>query len=357
MSSVFVFDPTSKDELSKVRGVGRYLQILRENFADDFTFGDEISQVSEKSTFVNPFFNLLAPPLVSKRIAQKQIAVIHDLIPLKYPSHFPKGLKGSLYVYQNRLAMKNYDVVITDSQQSKKDIQSMLNIPSEKVRVVYPCLPKVFETGSGKLEAGKRSEKKDKKNPSSNFKSQASNLQFPTSFCLYVGDATWNKNLVNLAKALKITKVPCVFVGKVFKNTFSLTHPWQQELKTFINEVGNDSNFVFPGYVPDEQLIEYYKKAKVNLLLSKDEGFGFSYLEASNFGLPSILSDIEVLKEIAGEAALFADPNDPQNISEKIKQLYEDEDLRKSISQEARDRIKLFSPQNFKKDFLAALKF
>src|SRR3990170_8768288 len=98
---VTVFDPTIQDDKSKVRGIGRYLQILRENFKDEFTFTSNIGfwklgfgnwdlEIGN-SVFINPFFNLLQPPLTMLRMAKKQVAVIHDLIPLKYPTHFPVG--------------------------------------------------------------------------------------------------------------------------------------------------------------------------------------------------------------------------------------------------------------------------
>ena len=117
MNKVFVYDPTLKDKQSSVRGIGRYLQILKENFADEFEFVSNLSSriYNPRSIFVNPFFNFLQPPLTFRRIARKQIAVIHDLIPLKYPAHFPAGIKGSIYILSNKLALKNYDLIITDS--------------------------------------------------------------------------------------------------------------------------------------------------------------------------------------------------------------------------------------------------
>src|SRR3990167_4388128 len=104
---VFVYDSTLKDKLSSVRGIGRYLQILKENFPEwTYVNNETIKQLNNDSIFINPFFNFLQPPVRSnhgwtlhKRIAKKQIAVIHDLILLKYPSHFPAGIKGSIYIY------------------------------------------------------------------------------------------------------------------------------------------------------------------------------------------------------------------------------------------------------------------
>ncbi|HEX7542767.1 MAG TPA: hypothetical protein VF385_01660, partial [Patescibacteria group bacterium] len=107
MKKVYVYDPTLKDEKSAVRGVGRYLQILKENFPEwTFINNETIKQFNNETIFINPFFNFLQPPLTLKRIAKKQIAIIHDLIPLKYPSHFPSGIKGSIYILLNKFALK-----------------------------------------------------------------------------------------------------------------------------------------------------------------------------------------------------------------------------------------------------------
>src|SRR3989338_4782136 len=123
---IYVFDQIVNDSLSKVRGVGRYLQILKENFPKNTVFTDNIRQIAADSVFINPFFNFLKTPITLKRIANKQIAVIHDLIPLKYPEHFPVGIKGKLNIFLNKLALKNYDLIVTDSEAYKKNINNIL---------------------------------------------------------------------------------------------------------------------------------------------------------------------------------------------------------------------------------------
>ncbi len=343
---VFVYDPTASDKLSSVRGVGRYLQILKENFPDWVYISGLKSKIYYPgSIFINPFFNFLQPLLTLRKIAQKQIAVIHDLIPLKYPSHFPPGIKGSIYIALNKSFLKNYDLIITDSEASKKDIINILGIHENKIKVIYPCLPKVF---SMKYKVSRIKPK--------NAKYKILN----TRYCLYVGDATWNKNLVNMARAIKIADVNCVFVGKVFnpltrQPVNSLTNKWQSELKQFLTETENDKRFIFLGYVKDDELLKLYEQATANLLLSSAEGFGFSYLEAANFSCPSLLSDIPVLREISDEKALFADPNNPQHIAEKIKEINSNKILRDKIGVLAKKRSEYFSPKKFKKEFLSVV--
>ncbi|GAB4219672.1 MAG: hypothetical protein Fur009_6920 [Candidatus Microgenomates bacterium] len=332
-TQIAVFDSTASDSQSKVRGVGRYLKILKENFPQ-WTFSSNIKHLTS-NVFINPFFNFLQPPLTLKRLAKKQIAVIHDLIPLKYPHHFPAGIRGNFNIFLNKLALKNYDLIITDSFASKKDIVQILNWPEDKIKVIYPCLSKTFI---------------NQKNNNLTIK-QFNNL----NYCLYVGDATWNKNLVNLVQAIKIANVSCVFVGKIFEKNFinEINNPWNKELKQFLKETKNDKRFVFKGFVNDDELAFLYKNASVNLLLSRDEGFGFSYLEAANFKTPSIISDIPVLNEISNnQGVLKADPENPNDIADKIIEIYFDKKKREKLGQQAFLRSQFFSSKKFKSQFL-----
>src|SRR4051812_43930889 len=105
MTDVYIYDPTASDNLSKVRGIGRYVQTLKENFGNVFEFTSDLSSIPDHAIFVNPFFSFLKPPLKMRRVSRKQVAVIHDIIPLKYPKHYPVGIKGGVYKRLNRLAL------------------------------------------------------------------------------------------------------------------------------------------------------------------------------------------------------------------------------------------------------------
>lgn len=335
-NQIVVFDPTISDQMSKVRGIGRYLKLLKETLKNKVTFTDDINSISKDVIFINPFFNFFTPPLLSKRIFSKQIAVIHDVIPLKYKNHFPVGLKGFINLIRNKKSLLIYDLIITDSESSKLDLINILKIDEAKIKVVYPSLTENFQ----KSEAKKPSfinEKNDK-------------------YVIYVGDATWNKNLLNLAKAIKSLNVKAVFVGKVFDlNNQNINHPWQKDLKQFLDFVKNNNHFIFPGFIKDAELVWLYKNVILNVLLSHDEGFGFSYLEASSQKTPSVLSDIPIFKEIAQDNALFADQNNLKDISEKINSLINDANLRNTLGEESYERSKFFSKEVFKSTFLNAI--
>lgn len=114
----------------------------------------------------------------------------------------------------------------------------------------------------------------------------------------------------------------------------------------------NDPHFIFKGFVSDFNLIKLYQQATVNILPSRDEGFGFSWLEASENGCPSLLSNISVLKEISDNNALFFNPEDPKDIAEKIRKIYLDQNLRQKLIINSKNRSLFFSSKTFKENII-----
>ena len=76
-ASVYVFDPTFVDTQSKVRGVGRYIDSLMEALGASGRRISDLSAVPPGAVLVNPFFNPLSPPFITRRITPHQVAVIH----------------------------------------------------------------------------------------------------------------------------------------------------------------------------------------------------------------------------------------------------------------------------------------
>src|ERR1035437_9648563 len=126
----------------RVRGTGFYLENLKRSLLKYypkneyifFTRGEKLPKDVEvvHYPYFEPFF--LTLPVFSKN---KKIVTVHDLTPLVFPDHFKSGLKGNLKWQIQKLALKNADAIITDSESSKKDIVKFAGINSEKIKVVY----------------------------------------------------------------------------------------------------------------------------------------------------------------------------------------------------------------------------
>jgi glycosyltransferase involved in cell wall biosynthesis len=149
-----------------------------------------------------------------------------------------------------------------------------------------------------------------------------------------------------------MSNIPCVFVGSLFdwekiKTLPQKPHPWQRSYFEFLKLADGDNRFIFAGFVSDAELKTLYKYAKANILLSFDEGFGYSFIESSYMSTPSVLSDIPIFHEIAKDSALFANPQDPKDVAEKINTLIYDKYKREKLSIKAFERVQRFNPINF----------
>lgn len=334
--SVAIYDPTAADAQSAVRGIGRYLQLLRENLPDA-TYTGALHELdgAPSDVFILPFLNLIQSPTITKRFGKKQIGVIHDLIPLKYPNDFPIGIKGKINSIRAKQTLKLYDLIVTDSEASKADIIKILGVHEEKIRVIYPCLPEAL----------------CKKAPSKSVASPG------VPYFVYVGDATPNKNLVLLARSIQASSVTCVFAGKVFVQGAPPENGWTKELNEFLKISKGDDRFKFTGFISDEELLGLYNGAIANVLLSKEEGFGFSFLEAAHCGTPSLLADRPIFRETAQESALFTSvTSGVTDVDAALQKLASDKKLRDSLGDKAQKRSNFFSAEKFKKQWEEILK-
>jgi len=230
---------------------------------------------------------------------------IHDTIPLVFPEHYPPGVKGNLKFQIQKFSLKNVKAVITDSENSKKDIFKYLNYPKEKIYVIPLAPAKDFKVIKNKdfLDKIKRKYK------------------LPEKFILYVGDVNYNKNVLGLIKAFADFRdqekdFKLVLVGKAFlEEDLKET----QEIIKLINLLDLNKNIIRLGWIPQEDLAGIYNSATVYCQPSFYEGFGLPVLEAMACGCPVVAANTSSLPEICGRAAIMFDPYNIKSIVEGIK--------------------------------------
>lgn len=357
-----IYDPSQDDSLGSLRGGGRIVSILKQNLEKDVRFITNLQKVDQKDTLLVPLWRPFQKPLLNQRLAQKQLLMLYDVIPLKYPQYFPVGLKGRWRIMQNIHSLKIYDGIITISEHSKKDIIDYLQVSPDIIDVVYPTTNQLYFTPQPRKTTLSKSDLIKKYN-------------LPRGeYAIYVGDTNWNKNLVNIAYAVMKSKIPCVFVGKTFElisklramdqeerqdffsNSPVINHQEQREFKEFIKlSIHDDAHFIFPGFVPDKHMVYMYRHAVCNLFVSQDEGFGLSYLEAATQKCPSVLAKTDIFKETAGDAALFANPDEPEKIALQILKFFKQKKTRVKLGKAAFVRSKKYAPAVFRKNMLTVL--
>ncbi len=322
----YVLDPTIDDKDSAIRGIGRYIQTLKESLPDAIFTGTN-SKLPNHAVVINPFYSVVFPERHVIHDNVYRIAVIHDLIPLKYPHHFPLGIRQSIVRTLHKHTIHDYQTVVTDSYASKNDIHRILGVPNEKIHIIYPPIAQTLMTGTS-----------------------LKNTQLPLkkqNYVIYVGDVTWNKNLVTLLQAIENARIPCLFVGKHIENDADDRNPWHKEFSIFKRKAYKSTYAQFTGYISDDKLSALYRNALCNILVSRDEGFGFSYVEAASQGTPSVLADIPVLRETAGDTALFANPHSHEDISHTLATLQNNVKLRNELGVKAQYRSQRFNKHTF----------
>jgi len=166
----------------------------------------------------------------------------------------------------------------------------------------------------------------------------------PKRFALYLGDVNYNKNLLNLAEACNIAKIPLVLVGKQTTDmSIDLSHVENQSYAEFLNRYSKDSNMLRLGFVPDEDLVAIFNLASVYCQPSFYEGFGLSILEAMACGTAVVCAKTQALVEIAGDAALFVDPHKPKDIAKKLGEIVKISQTKEDLVKKGFARVKEFS--------------
>lgn len=333
MEQIFLWNRAQADKKSAVRGIGRYIQTLTLGLGDSLKTISTIPNFKLDGIFFDPYISAHTMPAYLRKPGKITIGTIHDMIVLKYPKKFPLGFRRIYALLYRYYSVRMYDAILTDSEASKKDIIEYFALPKDRVHVVYPPVAPHFFRHEPGIQ------------PS---------LQLPKQYCIYVGDVTWNKNLVVMAQAVIRANIHLVCVGKALSES-ATDNPWHNEFRAFLQKIRGEHLFTCIGFVPDEELVWLYRNALCNILVSRDEGFGYSFAEASLCDTPSVLSDIPVLREIAGDSALFAPANDVDKIAQSIT-MYMNAEKRAKIGTSAKARARMFSTEAFVQSFENVLK-
>lgn len=120
--------------------------------------------------------------------------------------------------------------------------------------------------------------------------------------------------------------------------------PETQKLKGWAAEKGLDSCVTFTGRVPDAEMWAYLSTADLGVAPDpknpmNDKSTMNKILEYMAFGLPVVLYDLTEGRRSAGDAALYARPNDPIDFARQMMKLLDCEDLRRTLGARARQRI------------------
>ncbi len=108
------------------------------------------------------------------------------------------------------------------------------------------------------------------------------------------------------------------------------------------------------GLLPEVELRDWFGSASIYVLPALYEPFGYTPLEAGLSGCALVLGDIESLREVWDDAAVFVDPHDSQSLKTELLRLIENDVYRREMAQRARERALLYSTERMAKNYLRA---
>lgn len=250
----------------------------------------------------------------------KYVVTIHDLIFLRHPETY-KAIDRRIYDKKFRYACEKADAVIAISEQTKNDIIEFYGTPKDKIKVIYQSCHDQFKINV----------------PEEEIRKIKSKYNLPASYVLYVGTIEQRKNLKALITACSTIDVPIVAVGRktdYFKEV-------QNEVEA--NEM--TKRVFFLENIPFENLPAIYQGASLFCYPSIFEGFGIPIIEALYSKIPVITSKGGVFPETGGDASIYIDPFNTDDLRAAIKECLSSEQNERI--QKGYGFVQKFSTENF----------
>lgn len=258
------------------------------------------------------------------------VVTVHDMNELRFPAH--TGLRQDWRAFRVRRGLARAARVITVSSATRRDLEELLTIPSDRIEQIYNAIdPRLFDDTAQIAEEERRILER---------------YQINAPFLLYAGTIRPHKNIPRLVEAFA-----------VLRGEFA-EHPEYRDLRLVImgDEISRNPALRrtviqtrmehavrFLGFVPFETLRAFYRAARAFVFPSLYEGFGLPPLEAMACGTPVVASNVSSLPEVVGDAAELVNPENVFDIARGLREVLLDQNLREDLSRRGRERARQFN--------------
>ena len=248
------------------------------------------------------------------------VLTVHDLLAFRHPEYVP-GSYSRVLRMMIRAAARRARRILTVSRASRDDIVAHLAVPRERITVT----PLAGSTPAGSTPAGST--------PAASTPAPARRVDQ----LLAVGNRMPHKGFATLLEALaRIEPAERPFL------VITGSHG-ADPLVPAVDRLGLGAHVDLRGWLSGEELERLYAESTALVFPTRFEGFGLPPLEAMARGCPVIVSDIPVMHEVAGEAAVYVDPTDPDAIARAIRSVLDDPLQRERMAREGLARAAGYS--------------
>jgi len=260
------------------------------------------------------------------------VVTIHDMANLFFEEE-RSDFRMQMRRFRFRRGLERASLVIAVSEATKREVESFLGAPSQRIRRVYNAPDPDFLTPG----------------PPAGSEAQLRTLeryQIDYPFLLYAGNIRRHKNIPRLVEAFAVVRdqlaahpvykdLRLVIIGDTISQFPAVR---QAVIKSRVEQAVR-----FLGFVPFETLRCFYEFAAAFVFPSRHEGFGLPPLEAMACGTPVVTSNVSSLPEVVGDAAILVNPENVFDIARGIRDVLLDEGLRAELVRRGRERAARFS--------------
>jgi glycosyltransferase involved in cell wall biosynthesis len=259
------------------------------------------------------------------------VVTAHDMIPWVLPG-YAASAAVKLYLRVAVACVRRADLIIADSEASRRDALNVLHIPRRKVRTVYLGMEPHPDYTSGEIAA------------------MRSRLGLPENYAFYLGGFDRRKNVPLLLRAWHAAlpqlnpgaDPPLLAVGGNLPTPGGVFPDVMAEARS-LGFSDPDSPVRFLGMVAEEDKPLLMAGARLFVYPSSYEGFGFDPLEAMSVGCPVVSSSGGSLSEVVDDGGLLVPPDSEKALAEAISRAWNDPDLRSNLSAKGRLRSQFFT--------------
>ncbi|HUA83000.1 MAG TPA: glycosyltransferase family 1 protein [Bryobacteraceae bacterium] len=246
------------------------------------------------------------------------VVTIHDMSTLLFPDR--RDFRHTLREERYRRGALRAERIITVSQATRRDIESVLHVPSGRIHTIYSAPDPSFTASCHPGEHDRQT-------------LERYSINYP--FILYAGTIRAQKNVPRLIEAFAVLRAEferheeyrdlhLIVIGdEISKNP---------AVRRAVAQARMDSSVRFLGFVPLETLRVFYRAATVFAFPSLYEGFGLAPLEAMACGTPVVASAIPALVEAVGDAAELVSPDNVFDIARGLRAVLLDPRRRRDLA-------------------------